>query len=165
MLMIRLAKVLTTAMLACFAALVAYNNIVDYDTNFEFVRNVMSMSSVLPGSALMDRAMTSDVAWHFAYVLIIAAELLTALFLAFGALALLFTINARAERFNNAKGWMVVGATIGFALWFFGFMVIAGEYFAMWQSEQWNGQEAAFRFYITLIAVTVFVCQRDDDLA
>ena len=165
MLMIRLAKALMTAMLACFAAVAAYNNVVDYDTNYEFARHVLSMDTTFPHSTLRDRAITDPVLWHFAYVLIIAAEALTALFLAFGALALLFVVNARAERFNGAKGWMVAGATIGFALWFFGFMVVGGEYFAMWQSEEWNGQEPAFRFYMTLIAVTIFVCQRDEDLA
>jgi predicted small integral membrane protein len=59
---------------------------------------------------------------------------------------------------------MVAGAALGFLVWFFGFMVVAGEYFAMWQSKVWNGQEAAFRFYMTLLAVLIFVNQKDEDL-
>jgi predicted small integral membrane protein len=42
-------------------------------------------------------------------------------------------------------------------------MVVGGEYFAMWQSKSWNGQEAAFRFYITLLGVLIFVNQRDSE--
>jgi predicted small integral membrane protein len=50
-------------------------------------------------------------------------------------------------------------------VWFFGFMVIGGEWFSMWQSPTWNGQQAAFRFYLTILAVLVFVNQADGDLA
>ena len=46
----------------------------------------------------------------------------------------------------------------------FGFMVVGGEYFAMRQSKTWNGQEAAFRFYMTMLAVLIFVMQPDGEL-
>ena len=48
---------------------------------------------------------------------------------------------------------MFVGAALGFLVWFFGFMVIGGEWAAMWQSKVWNGQEAAFCFSMTLLGV------------
>jgi predicted small integral membrane protein len=40
-------------------------------------------------------------------------------------------------------------------------MVIGGEWFSMWQLPTWNGQEAAFRFYMTILAVLIFVNQPD----
>jgi predicted small integral membrane protein len=43
-------------------------------------------------------------------------------------------------------------------------MVVGGEWFAMWQSKLWNGQEAAFRFYVTLLGVLIFVSQEDPEL-
>jgi predicted small integral membrane protein len=43
-------------------------------------------------------------------------------------------------------------------------MVVAGEWFAMWQSATWNGQEAVFRFYVAVLAVLIFVNQPDGDL-
>jgi predicted small integral membrane protein len=49
-------------------------------------------------------------------------------------------------------------------VWFFGFMVVAGEWFAMWQSQTWNGQEAAFRFYMAVLGVLIFVALPDGDL-
>jgi predicted small integral membrane protein len=61
-----------------------------------------------------------------------------------------------------AKQFVAIGVGLGFLLWFGGFMVVGGEWFAMWQSKTWNGQEAAFRFYMTLLAVLIFVNQRDD---
>ena len=43
-------------------------------------------------------------------------------------------------------------------------MVVGGEWFLMWQAKAWNGQQAAFWFYITLLAVVIFVNQPDGDL-
>jgi predicted small integral membrane protein len=43
-------------------------------------------------------------------------------------------------------------------------MVVGGEWFQMWRSPDWNGQESAFRFYMTILAVLIFVNQRDDEL-
>lgn len=54
---------------------------------------------------------------------------------------------------------------MGFLVWFLGFMVVGGEWFAMWQSSTWNGQDAAFKFYMTMLAVLIFVNQPDRDLA
>ena len=53
---------------------------------------------------------------------------------------------------------------LAFLVWFFGFMVVAGEWFAMWQSQTWNGQEAAFRFYMAVLGVLIFVNQPDGEL-
>jgi predicted small integral membrane protein len=54
--------------------------------------------------------------------------------------------------------------TVGFALWFVGFMVFAGEYFAMWQSKEWNGLEAAFRSTTVILSVLIFVSLPDGDV-
>ncbi len=43
-------------------------------------------------------------------------------------------------------------------------MVVAGEWFAMWQSQTWNGQEAAFRFYVAVLGVLIFVALPDGDV-
>ncbi|MCP4228284.1 MAG: DUF2165 family protein, partial [Actinomycetia bacterium] len=39
----------------------------------------------------------------------------------------------------------------------FGFLVVAGEWFAMWQSSQWNAQATAGMFTIVILGVTIFV--------
>jgi len=163
--MVRLAKVAMTAMLAAFAFVVTYDNLVDYGSNYEFVKHVLSMDTTFPGNRLMDRAITSPAVWSAAYAVLIAAEGATSVLLAIGALSMLRAITAPAAVFDSAKVWMVAGATLGFGVWFFGFMVVGGEFFAMWQSKIWNGQEAAFRFYMSLLAVLIFVNQRDADLA
>jgi predicted small integral membrane protein len=146
MLVIRLAKIVMIAALAAFAFLVAYDNIVDYGPNYEFVRHVLSMDTIFLHDALKDRAITDPRLWRAAYAVIVAAEALTGLLLTIGAAALLWRLLAPADAFNRAKGCAVAGLTVGFGVWFFGFLVVAGEYLAMWQSRSWNGQETAFRF-------------------
>ena len=165
MLIVRLAKILMTAALAAFAFIVTYDNMIDYGSNFEFVRHVLSMDTTFPGNKLMHRAITDPVIWDAAYGAIIAAEGVTCVLLALGALAMLLAWRGPAARFNRAKAWMVAGATMGFGVWFFGFMVVGGEYFAMWQSSTWNGQQAAFRFYMAILGVLIFVNQPDADQA
>jgi predicted small integral membrane protein len=103
--------------------------------------------------------------WCAAYVTIIAVEALTGLLLALGALALVRRLRAPADIFHKAKVWSVAGLVVGFGLWFGGFLVIAGEYFAMWQSKVWNGQEAAFRITAVILGVLIYVSLPDDDLA
>jgi predicted small integral membrane protein len=162
---IRLAKVAIVAALACYALLVALNNVVDYGSNYEFVRHVLSMDTTFPGNALMHRAITDETVWRWAYAAIIVTEWATGLLLAIGALALVVRLRAPVPALNRAKAWAVAGLVLGFSLWFFGFMVVAGEYFAMWQSKMWNGQEAAFRVAIIMLGGLIFIALPDDELA
>jgi predicted small integral membrane protein len=163
MLIVRLAKIVMVAALGAFAFMVTYDNIVDYGSNFEFVRHVLSMDTTFSGNALMDRAVTNEHIWKAAYAAIIAAEGLTCVLLCVGAVALLARLRAPAEAFNRAKLLAVAGLTLGFGVWFFGFMVVAGEYWAMWQSRTWNGEEAAFRFTMVILGVLIFVSLPDSD--
>ena len=114
---------------------------------------------------LRSRAIDSETVWRAAYALIIATEVSTGFLLALGAVVLLSRLRASAKIFNRAKLWAVAGLTLGFCLWFFGFVVIGGEYFAMWQSKLWNAQEAAFRIAGTMLAALVFVSLPDGELA
>jgi predicted small integral membrane protein len=160
----RIAKIVMVTCLALFAFIVTFDNLADYDTNFEFVRHVLSMDTTFPGNGLLYRRLTSPVQWNAVYCLIIFGEELTALVLAVAAIALLWRLRSSAHRFNRAKGFLFIGGALGFLVWFFGFMIVGGEWFEMWQSSSWNGQQAAFRFYLTILAVLIFVDQKDDEL-
>jgi predicted small integral membrane protein len=81
-----------------------------------------------------------------------------------GAAALVRQLRADAEAFNRAKTFSVLGLVLGFLLWQVGFMSIGGEWFGMWQSQQWNGVPSAFRFVVTIIAVLILVAMPDQEL-
>jgi predicted small integral membrane protein len=161
----RIVKVIMVGCLALFALLVTFDNLIDYDTNYTFVRHVLTMDTTFPGNALLYRRITSPAMWQAGYALIIAGEGLTGAVLAVAAVALGRRLRSDAAAFNRAKRIVNLGAGLGFLVWFFGFMVVGGEWFQMWQSAMWNGQEAAFRFYMTILVVLIFVNQPDGDLA
>jgi predicted small integral membrane protein len=165
MLITRYAKIVMSACLAAFCLLVAFGNLTDYGTNYLFVKHVLSMDTTYPGNALMYRSITTPALWHFCYGLVIATEAITGILFLAGAIRLFQVRTAPGAVFNQAKSLVVAAALLAFLLWFFGFMVIAGEWFAMWQSATWNGQEAAFRFYVTVLAVLIFVVLPDGDVA
>ncbi len=159
----RYSKILMVLALAAFAFLVAFNNITDYGSNFAFVRHVLSMDTTFEGNSLMYRAITSQGMWHVAYWIIILGEALTCLMLLMGALAMFAARDLGPESFDRSKTWVIAGATMGFMVWFFGFMVVGGEWFAMWQSSSWNGQDAAFKFYVAILGVLIYVNQPEPD--
>ncbi len=159
----RYAKIVMTLGLALFGLVVAFDNLIDYGSNFAFVQHVLSMDTTFPGNALMGRAITAPLLHHAGYWLIIAAEALTGLGFLACAYRLWRQVQAPAKAFHRAKALGVIAATIGFANWFIGFMVVGGEWFAMWQSKIWNGQEAAFRMFAILGIVLIFLNQPDDD--
>lgn len=160
----RYAKILMVLALAAFVFMATFNNVTDYGSNFTFVRHVLSMDTTFPGNAAMYRSITAPVIWHAAYWTIIAGEAVTFILLARGALAMIRARNQSAAMFDAAKKWAIAGATAGFMVWFFGFMVVGGEWFLMWQSEDWNGQQAAFRFYMAILGVLIFVNQSESEL-
>jgi predicted small integral membrane protein len=160
----RVAKLVMVASLAAFALLVAFDNLTDYETNFAFVGHVLSMDGTPPEGALAYRRLSAPALWHAAYALIILGEGLTGLGFGIAAVGLMRQLRSAAARFNRAKRLVFVAAAIGFLVWFFGFMVVGGEWFQMWRSAVWNGQQAAFRFYLTILAVLIFVAQPDGEL-
>ena len=164
MILIRAAKAAAVAGIALFATLVAFGNLTDYDTNFVFVQHVLSMDTIFPRSTITYRAITSPAAHHIAYALIIAVEAATAVLCGIGAVRLARGLRADARTFNRAKGFAVAGLTLGFLLYQVGFISIGGEWFGMWQSQQWNGVQSAFRFAMTIIAVLIFVAMPDGEL-
>jgi predicted small integral membrane protein len=121
------------------------------------------MDTIFPFSTIKYRAITSPAFAHAAYALIIAAEAVTAVLCWIGAAVLVRRLRADAGAFNRAKSCAVAGLTLGFLLWQVGFMSIGGEWFGMWQSQQWNGVPSAFRFLITIMAVLIFVALPDQE--
>jgi len=144
---IQLCQILFVALIGAFALLVAYNNLRDPASNLRLVEHVLGMDSVFPDTRLKDRAIASPALHRIAFGLIVAAEFLTAALCLVGAAILLRVHGSGADTFHAAKGVAFAGLGLGFALWFGGFMVIGGQWFASWQSKQWSGRESAFMFY------------------
>ena len=155
--LVRLSKIALVAGLALTCTLAVYGNIVDPAANLEFTRHVLAMDMIENGSAIRGRAVTDPGLQFSAFVTIVAAEAVTALLLWIGAARMLTALRAPVARFSAAKGWAVAGLTLGFLVWQAGFLGIGGEWFAMWMSKTWNGQEEAFRFTMIVLGVLIYV--------
>ncbi|MGA0838489.1 MAG: DUF2165 family protein [Pseudomonadales bacterium] len=160
---IRLIQSFLVGAVALFALLVAFNNIVDYQSNFNFVVHVLTMDTTFPDNALMSRAITADWAHHGAYCIIIGFEFATGLLCATGCVRMLSASGSSKAAFRESKTLASWGLATGILLWFTGFMTVGAEWFLMWQSEQWNGQQPGFRFVMILFAVLIFLHQSEPD--
>lgn len=99
----RISKIALLAAVALFMALIAFNNITDYGSNFDFVQHVLSMDTTFPGNRLKWRAISTPALHHAFYWTIIAWEALSGLGIAAGALALWRARGQSAAVFNAAK--------------------------------------------------------------
>lgn len=143
---IRCAKAALLAAMGFFFTLVAFNNVTDFDSNYQFVRHVLAMDSTFPGNHGMWRAISASWVHGTFYISIIGWEILNAGLCWWSAMAM-FRARKDNAAFAQAKGLGVVAVTAGMLLWFVAFLCVGGEWFLMWQSSLWNGQEAAFRMF------------------
>lgn len=153
----RLSKIALLGAVALFMGLVTVNNLIDYGSNFEFVRHVLSMDTTFPENTLRWRALTSPVIHHGFYAGIIAWEGGTALAIAWASLRLWRLRASPARVFEGAKGFAVGALTANLLLWFVAFLTVGAEWFVMWQSQIWNGQTAAFRMFACVGIILLFL--------
>ncbi|MGQ4433115.1 MULTISPECIES: DUF2165 domain-containing protein [unclassified Streptomyces] len=146
-----LAATLLTATVALYIALVAFGNITDFGTNQQFVRHVLAMDTTFKDDDLMWRAVTSKGLQDAAYVVIIVWETVAALVLAYGTWLWVRRDDGRARRVST------YGLLMLMVLFGAGFIAVGGEWFAMWQSKDWNGLEAATRVFLLSGVVLVVV--------
>jgi predicted small integral membrane protein len=162
---VRVSKLLLVMAMALLASLVSFGNLTDYGSNLTFVQHVFLMDTTFPGNANMYRAISSPVVQNAGYMLIIALETATAVCCWIGAINIWRARRAAGPAFTQAKRMAIAGLTLGFLTWQVSFMSIGGEWFDMWMSTTWNGEESAFRFFATFALVLIFVSLRNDDIA
>ncbi len=140
---LRMLQSLTLFVAGLFGLFVFAGNLMDYDSNFQFVRHVLSMDTTFEGNSLMWRAIDAPVIHHIAYIGIIVAEGVFAFLALVGGVKLFLRRSADTVAYNRARSWGYAAYGLGFIIWFFGFIVIGSEWFAMWQSSSWNGKDTA----------------------
>lgn len=146
-----------TGITALYMALVVFGNITDYETNHAFVQHVLAMDTTFGSPNTTWRAITSPIAVTVVYVLIILWEAVTALALVAGLVAWLRGREEVARRLSST-GWVMQALLFGG-----GFIAIGGEWFAMWQSKDWNGLSAAFQnFVVAALGLILLHASRRD---
>jgi predicted small integral membrane protein len=158
---IRWTKLLLLAAIALFYTLVVADNLTDFNSNYQFVQHVLSMDSTFPGNKQMGRAIHSPTVDLAFYWTIILWEFASMVVLWWGVTRLFGALRQSCAIFNAQKRVAVVGLAVSLLMWLVAFLDVGGEWFMMWQSSTWNGQQQAFRMFAILGLVLLLLLQPD----
>jgi len=158
----RLIKILFGACIGLYMLIVCFNNITDYNSNFKFVSMVSGMGDVFSKGKTGWRSINNETLQHIMYLFIIAWELTIAILTISGIFKMIQKLKSGTVEFNQSKRLLVIGLSLGVILWFGMFITIGGEWFLMWQSRNWNGQNTAFLLSICFLLFLIHLSQRDD---
>jgi len=154
---VRLSKIALVAAVALFYSLVVFNNLADYEANEQFVHHVLQMDTIFSGNLNLWRAVGSRSLQTLFYWAIISWESAAMVLTWIGVVQLTLAVRQSYGAFNHAKRFSVAALTLGLLLWFIGFLTVGGEWFLMWQSRSWNGQEEAFRMFASIGVVLILL--------
>jgi predicted small integral membrane protein len=157
----RWAKLSLLAGIALYYVLIVFGNLTDFDSNYQFVRHTLLMDSTFPANHGMWRAIQSPALDLIFYWTIILWEIASTILLCWGLLTLIRAAYSASDMFNARKRIAIVALTLSALMWLVAFLDIGGEWFLMWQSSKWNGQEEAFRMFVVVCIVLLFLIQRD----
>ena len=160
---LRIAKISLLFGVALFYTFVVFNNLTDYNSNYQFIRHVLMMDSTFADNTGMWRALNSPAIHSAFYVGIIAWEILTMFLSWWGGVHLLRALRAPAVAFHQAKRPAIAALTLSLLMWLMAFLSVGGEWFLMWQSTSWNGQQAAFRMFTVIGIVLLLLALPDSD--
>lgn len=160
----RIAKIALVAAVAFFHSLIVFNNLTDFDSNYQFVRHVLMMDSTFPANHGMWRAINSPAVHTVFYIGIIAWEIVATLLLWWGVARMAAAIRFPARRFHAAKQVSAAALTLSLLLWLVAFLAIGGEWFLMWQSHSWNGQDSAARNFVVVAVVLLILAQPESEM-
>jgi predicted small integral membrane protein len=161
---LRAAKILLITAVAFFYTVVVFNNCTDYGSNYQFVHHVLLMDSTLPGNHGMWRSIHPIWMQKTFYDGIILWEAVTMLLCWGGSMAMMRSLRANAEAFHMSKRIAIIGLTLSLLMWLTAFLTVGAEWFLMWQSHAWNGQEAAFRMFAVVSLVLILVALPEQDV-
>jgi predicted small integral membrane protein len=113
------------------------------------------MDTTFQDRDLMWRAVDNIALYHIVYIGIIVWESATAV-VCWVATVLGARLLRSLASFARAQRISVLGLLMSIVLWAGAFLTIGGEWFARWQSEKWNGTEAAVRnFMVSGLALVI----------
>ena len=154
---IRASKALLLCAMGFYYALVVFNNTNDYNSNLTFVRHVMLMDTTFPGNNGMWRAVHTPLIHLLFFMSMVVWETVTGILCWWGGIRLLRNLHASAATFNLAKKLGVIALTLSLLMWLTAFLSVGSEWFLMWQSKQWSGQEAADHMFAVVGIILLYL--------
>ncbi len=160
---IRLLKIVFIVFISLLCLFYAAQNVANLDACYQAFAYVMGAEDhqVYPDSIFP--AIQSPVVIWLVLVLVVTFEFAAGLFTAKGAWDLWGARKARAEDFNDAKTYALVGCGMGIVIWLGFFAVFGGALFQMWQTEIGAGSmDDAFQFFVACALIFLIVSRADN---
>lgn len=159
----RYSKFALLVVTAIFYYITVFNNIVDYSANLRFIQNVAGMTDTFNDTLLWRRMESGFLHWAL-YICIIVWELISGLLCTYAAYLSCKYMQAGEADFRKARTAGMIAYVFSLMLWFLAFIVVGGQWFLMWQSANWNGQDAAFRMIGIIGLIMLFHGLQKDGL-
>ncbi|MGQ5524037.1 DUF2165 family protein [Chitinimonas sp. PSY-7] len=158
----RVTKGILALSIGLFGLLVASGNMLDFNSNWQFVQHVLAMDSMEPwfsSSVMKARSITDSTIQHAFYIAIICGEMTFGLLCTLGGGWILISAGkAKTNLLLRGKSLFTLGCLVAILVWYTGFAVIGGEYFAMW-ANTWNGQMKAYAFVGFILLSLMYISQ------
>ncbi len=154
--MIRYVKVIIVITMGLFFAMIALNNLTDLETNLTYTHGIISMSWI-NNAKVHWRAIENPIWSHIAYGAIVFWQIITSLYCWIGAAVMLKHIHKDTQKFAQAKRFALIGLTMGFTFFMIGFVVIASEWFYMFETELNNVVVKALLLASLIISCMAFI--------
>ena len=84
-------------------SIVCFNNVTDYDSNFQFVRMVSGMGDVFLKEKTGWRSINSETLHHIMYLFIVAWELTIVILTIAGIFKMIKKVKSGSVKFNQSK--------------------------------------------------------------
>jgi predicted small integral membrane protein len=102
--------------------------------------------------------------WHTVFYLsIITWETATMILCWLGGFMMARALRKAPAAFHQAKRMAISALTVSLLMWLVVFLSVGGEWFLMWQSKIWNGQDAAFRMFAVIGIILLLVIQPESE--
>ncbi len=163
--MTRFVKIALAGAMSLWGLLGVMGNLSHYSVNLEFVAGVMAMSDqMLDTSAWWAaHAITNPVIVNIGFAFIYLSKLATGILCALGAWRMWQARAADGASFQRAKTLVILGAGISIFMLFFGFIIISGIWFSMWQASYGLAiHQFAFIYMAALALIASYVNVKDD---
>lgn len=152
----RIIKILLMAGMAFFLTLAAFGNITMSDAGFGAVQTAVGMKTTFQHPHAMWRAIESPALVWIAFGLIVLGEIAAAVLCWMGTIKM-WRGRASKEAFDAAKSTAYLGLGVTACLYYIGFLVIAQEFFLMWQSAELNVLQDAFRIFASAVLIGLWL--------
>jgi predicted small integral membrane protein len=156
----RIIKTLLVAGMALFLTLAALGNLTMLDGGYGAVATAVGMEGTRQHPMAMWRAIETPALIWLGLGGIVLLELVGAVLCWMGA-ARMWAARGSAATFTVAKRMAHLGLGVTACLYFIGFMAIAQEWFLMWQNQQINVLQDAFRMFASAALISLWLSVDD----